>query len=110
MLLLLRFVRGTRRSRQLQHGRVLAFAQPGELHDLTVGELQCVVMHVGLLEVDLPEPSYLLTDQFLAREGFKYMLALHFKNMLAFDLRLEGDLSAGDILLPLALGLSRSHQ
>ena len=35
-LLLLRFVRGARRSRQLQHGRVLAFAQPGEQSDLSV--------------------------------------------------------------------------
>jgi hypothetical protein len=52
-------------------------------------------MHVGLLQVDLPESSYLLTDQFLAREGFKYMLALHFKNMLALHFSLECNLRAG---------------
>jgi hypothetical protein len=39
-LLLLRCVHRAWNSRQLQHGRVLAFAQPGEQHGLTVGELQ----------------------------------------------------------------------
>jgi hypothetical protein len=86
--LLLRFVRGARGRRQLQHGRVLTFAQPGELYDLTVRELQRVVMHVGLLQVDLLESRYLVTDQFLASEDLK--------NMLAFDFRLECDLRAGN--------------
>jgi hypothetical protein len=35
-------------------------------------------MHVGLLQVDLPESSYLLTDQFLTPEDFKNALTLHF--------------------------------
>ena len=48
-LLLLHFVRGARRSRQLQHRRVLAFAQSGEQNDLSVGKLQCVVVHRRLL-------------------------------------------------------------
>jgi hypothetical protein len=60
---------------------VLTFAQLSELHDLPVGELQRVVMHVGLLQVDLPEPSHLLPDEF----PIKNILALHFP--LECDLR-----------------------
>ena len=56
-LLLLRFVRGARRSRQLQHGRVLTFAQSGEQNDLSVGKLERVVVHRRLFQVDLPKPS-----------------------------------------------------
>ena len=85
-LLLLCFVRGARRSRQLQHGRVLTFREPGEQHDLPVGELQRIVMHVLLLHLDLPESSYLLPYEFLASGELK--------NMLAFDFRLECDLRA----------------
>jgi hypothetical protein len=44
-------------------------------------------MHVGLLQVDLPEPRYFLPDEFLAPEDLKNMLARHFL--------LEGDLRAG---------------
>src|SRR5208282_5699699 len=86
-LLLLRFVRGARGSGQLQHGRVLTFREPGKQHDLPVGELQRVVMHVWLLHLDLPESSYLLPDEFLATDELK--------NTLAFDFRLECDLRAG---------------
>jgi hypothetical protein len=32
----------------LQHDCVLTFAQPGHEHDLPVGELKRIVMHVGL--------------------------------------------------------------
>jgi len=38
---------------------VLTFAQPGKLHDLTIGELRGVMMHAGLLQVDPPKSSYL---------------------------------------------------
>ena len=76
--LLLCFLCGARRSRQLQHGRVLTFAQPGKLHDLTIGELQGVMMHAGLLQVDPPKSSYLRTDQLLAPDDIKNMLAFDF--------------------------------
>jgi hypothetical protein len=46
--LLLRFLRSARSSWQLQHDCVLTFAQPGHEHDLPVGELKRIVMHVGL--------------------------------------------------------------
>jgi hypothetical protein len=69
--LLLCFLCGARRSRQLQHGCVLTFAQPGKLHDLTIGELQDVMMHAGLLQVDPLKSSYLRTDQFLAPDDIK---------------------------------------
>jgi len=65
----------------------LTFTQPGKQHDLPVRELQRVVMHVWLLQVDLPESSYLLLDEFLVPEELK--------NTLAFDLPLERDLRAG---------------
>jgi phosphohistidine phosphatase len=39
-----RCVHRAQRSRQLQHGCVLAFARPGEQHGLPVGELQRIVM------------------------------------------------------------------
>ena len=71
----------------LGDNKMLSFAQPGEQHDLPVGKLQRVVMHVGLFQVDLPEPCHLLTDQFLAPEDLK--------NTLTFDFRLECDLGAG---------------
>ena len=71
-LLLLRFVRGARRSRQLQHGRVLAFAQPGEQNDLSVGKLQRVVVHRHLFHVDLPEPSYLSATFWFGKSEWRY--------------------------------------
>jgi hypothetical protein len=55
--LLVRFDRGTRRSRQLKHGRVLAFAQPGEQNDLSIRKFQRVVVRRRLFLIDLPEPS-----------------------------------------------------
>jgi hypothetical protein len=88
----------------LQHDRVLTCAQPSELHDLPVGELQRVVMHVGLLQVDLPEPSRLLPDEFLTPEDLKNILAFHFP--------LECDLRAGKkaYCYRWLLDLLRSHQ
>src|SRR5260370_10169881 len=59
-LLPLRCVHKARRSRQLQHRCVLAFAQPSEQHGLPVGELQRIVMDVWLAHVDPPEPSHFL--------------------------------------------------
>jgi hypothetical protein len=60
VLLVFGFVRRARRGRQLEHRRVLAFAQPGEQHGLPVRELQRFVMHVRLAHVDLPEQRYFL--------------------------------------------------
>jgi hypothetical protein len=60
--LLLRFLRSARSSWQLQHDGVLTFAQPGHEHDLPVGELKRIVMHVGLAFVDLLEASHLLAE------------------------------------------------
>src|SRR5262245_8133541 len=55
-------VHRTRRRRQLKHGCVLAFAHPGEQHDLLVGELQRIVMHARLAHVDLPELCHFLPE------------------------------------------------
>jgi NAD(P)-dependent dehydrogenase (short-subunit alcohol dehydrogenase family) len=48
--------------RQLQHGRILAFAQLGDQHDPSAGEFQRIMMHVGVVRVDVPEPSHFLTE------------------------------------------------
>ena len=45
----------TKRGGHLQHGRLLAFAQPRHQDDFTVGEFQRVVMDARLLHIDLPE-------------------------------------------------------
>src|SRR5439155_11511499 len=78
-LLPLRCVHGARRSRQLQHGCVLAFAHPGEEDGLPVGELQRIVMHARLAHVDLPELCHFLPElsDFHAREKSKKALVLH---------------------------------
>jgi hypothetical protein len=52
---LLRFGHDMRRDRQLQHRRVLAFAQPVEQHDLPARELERIVMRVRIVDVDLSE-------------------------------------------------------
>jgi hypothetical protein len=84
-----RCVRKARRSRQLQHGCVLAFAQPGEQHDLPVRELQRIVMKAWLAHVDLPELRHFLPElpEFHTREKSKKALVL--------DFRFERDLRAG---------------
>src|SRR5258707_14618696 len=76
-LLPLRCVHKARRSRQLQHRCVLAFAQPSEQHGLPVGELQRIVMDVWLAHVDPPEPSHFLPE-FHIREKRKKALVLDF--------------------------------
>src|SRR5262245_10745600 len=42
-----------RSRRQLQNGGALAFAQPGHQHHLAAGKLQRVMVHVGLVGIDL---------------------------------------------------------
>jgi hypothetical protein len=74
------------RSGQLQHGCVLAFAQPGEQHGLPVGELQRIVMHPRLAHVDLPESRH-LRSQFDVRENDEKAFVL--------DLFFERDFCAG---------------
>src|SRR5262249_12702140 len=73
-----RCVHRARRSWQLQHRRVLAFAQPGEQHSLSVGELQRIVMHHRLAHIDLPELRYFLSEvpMFHSREKNEKALIL----------------------------------
>ena len=59
-------------------GATYQFLLRRKLHDLTIGELQRVMMHAGLLQVDPPKSSYLRTDQFLAPDDIKNMLAFDF--------------------------------
>jgi hypothetical protein len=57
VLLLIRFDRSARKSRQLKHGRVLAFAQSGEQNDLSIRKFHRVMVRRRLFFIDLPEPS-----------------------------------------------------
>src|SRR5262249_4374993 len=70
-------VHRARRSRQLQHRCVLAFAQPSEQHHLPVGELKRIVMDVRIATVDPPEPSHFLPECHI-REKSKKALVLDF--------------------------------
>src|SRR5262245_50582181 len=45
--------------RQLDHSRVLAWPQPGDKHGPPIGEFQCVMMRIGIAQVDLPKPSHI---------------------------------------------------
>jgi len=47
--------------RELQHSQGLPFAQAGDLNDPSVREFQRVVMGIGLVQIDLPEPGHLLS-------------------------------------------------
>ena len=85
-LLLLRFLRGARSSWQLQHSRLLTLTEAGEQYNRPVGKLECVVMHVRLFLIDLPEPSHFFSELPVREET---------KSMLALDLFLERDLRAG---------------
>src|SRR5581483_797731 len=86
LLRLLDLLFATWRRRQLQHIRVLAFAELRDQHQLAVGKFQRIVMHVGLVEVDLPEKS----DPFLQLPFGKHAPAV-----LVFDIPLECDFRAG---------------
>jgi hypothetical protein len=47
---------------QLQHSRLLTDTELGEQRDLAVGELKGIMVRIWILQVDLSEPSYLMTD------------------------------------------------
>jgi len=48
------------RGRQLEHSGDLAFDQPGNLDNQAAREFKCIVMHLGILHIDLPKPSDLV--------------------------------------------------
>src|SRR6516162_3327780 len=52
MLVFFRFFHNVRLSRQLKHSGTLAGTEPGQQHDLTIGKLQSVVMHVRIAQID----------------------------------------------------------
>jgi hypothetical protein len=51
-----------RNGRQLQHSRLLTDTELGEQRDLAVGELKGIMVRIWILQVDLSEPSHLVTD------------------------------------------------
>jgi hypothetical protein len=69
---------------------LLTLTETGEQHNLPAGELECVVMHVRLLLLDLPEPSHFLSEPFPGHPVLDET-----KSMLALDLVFERDLRAG---------------
>ncbi len=79
----LRLLRAAMRSRQLQNGRLLTFAQLGQEHDLSIRKFERIVMHVGIVHADLAEPGDLRLQISFAQER---------ENRVDLDLLLEGDL------------------
>jgi hypothetical protein len=61
--------------RQLQHGGVLPDAQAGQQRNLAAGKFKRVVMLVGTVQVDLPEPRDVFS-QLLVGEGSERVIAL----------------------------------
>jgi len=47
---------------QLQHRRVLTYAQMREQHDLAIGELDGIVVRTWIVQIDLPEPPNPMRD------------------------------------------------
>src|SRR5262249_31342336 len=78
----------TGRGRQLQHRCVLTFIKPRDQHGLSVGEFKCIVMHVRLVRVQLPEAGNLVTNYLSADPVCG-------KATLKLDLLLERNLGAG---------------
>src|SRR5947199_4419401 len=60
--------RGALRGRQLDHGGVLSRPQPREQHDPPIGEFQRIVVRMGILQVDLPEPGHISPELAQARQ------------------------------------------
>src|ERR1700730_5677071 len=89
-LLLLRFLRRARSSWQLQHSRLLTHAEPGEQHNLPVGELKGIMVRTWIVYVHLPEPSHRVTDEL---RFFLEKAQLKSRNH-PLDLVLEHDLGA----------------
>jgi hypothetical protein len=54
------FSRGPPGARQLQHRRVLTLAKISDQHDLSIRELERIVVHRPVIEVDLAEASHLV--------------------------------------------------
>ena len=72
--------------RQLQHGRVLTFAQMRQQHDLPVRKLKRIMMNVRLVLVDLSEHSHPMPELTPWAEH---------EDSLALHLLLESKLCAG---------------
>jgi hypothetical protein len=70
------------RNRKLQDGGSLTFAQVVHTHDLPIGKLQGVVMHMRLVHIDLPETSDLVRKLSSGQEA---------PSTLALDFVLERD-------------------
>jgi hypothetical protein len=48
--------------RELQYCCPLAYTKMREQHDLTIGELKCIVVRAWVIVIDLPEPSHLMLE------------------------------------------------
>src|ERR1700730_14733369 len=75
------------RGRQLQNGRLLTFAQPGQEHDLPIRKFECIVVCVRTIRADLTESGDLSPKIPLAEER---------NNRVGFNLPIEGDFGAGE--------------
>jgi len=74
---------------QLQHACILICAEMREQHDLAIRELKGIMVHVRIVQVDLPEQCHLVTD--VLRSPLEKGQP---KSPLALDLLLERNLCA----------------
>jgi hypothetical protein len=53
----------------LQHGRLLARAQFGQLDDLTIRQFERVMMDAKLMQINLPKPGQFVLEPFETEIG-----------------------------------------
>jgi hypothetical protein len=63
----------------LQHGRLLARAQFGQLDDLTVRQFESVVMDARLVQINLPKPGQLVLEPLESEAVGGFALKIFFK-------------------------------
>jgi hypothetical protein len=65
---------------RVQRSRLLILTETGEQHNLPVGELECVVMHVRLLLLDLSETVPLLPELRFGKKPRAFSYSTSFSN------------------------------
>jgi hypothetical protein len=65
---------------RVQRSRLLILTETGEQHNLPVGELECVVMHVRLLLLDLSETVPLLPELRFGKKPRAFPYSTSFSN------------------------------
>src|SRR5262249_21130830 len=77
-------------ARQLQHHRVLTLAEISDQHDFSIRELERIVVHRAVIEVDLAEASHLVR-QFPGGQEVERRVAFNFSFECKFRSRQQTD-------------------